>query len=79
MSSFKIPEFFVHNNPEAEAQRTSVQTALNNKTERESEHANSSFGSQPQGYSERKHQHLEKTTSSVLSVFLLIYAPKHEV
>ena len=50
MSSFQ--DFFVHNNPEAEAQRGPVQAALNYKTERE--HTSNSFGLLPQGYCERK-------------------------
>ena len=49
---FKIWGFFVHNKPEAEAQRSSAQAASNYKTERE--HARNSFGSLPQGYYERK-------------------------
>ena len=36
-------------------------------------HARNSFGLLSQGYYERKNLNLEKTTSSVLSVLLLIY------
>ena len=36
MSSFQDLGFFVHNNHEAEAQRSSAIGVLNNKTERES-------------------------------------------
>jgi len=44
--------FFVHNNPEAEAQRSLyAHAALNEKTERE--YARNSFGLLPQGYCER--------------------------
>ena len=67
MSSFKISGFFsVHKNPEAEAQRSSVQAVLNYKTERE--HERNSFGvllltrvivNEP--------PNLEKTTCSVLT------------
>ena len=50
MSSFQ--DFFVHNNPEAEAQRGPVQAALNYKTERE--HTRNSFGLQSLDYCARK-------------------------
>ena len=67
MSSFQ--EVFVHNNPMAEAQRSYVQAlSLSCHLTR---HARKFFGPPPQGYCERN---LEKTTSSVLSVLLLIYA-----
>ena len=55
---------------EAEAQRSCAHAALNDKTERE--HARNYFGFLPQGYCEQKTLHLEKTTSRVHSVFLLI-------
>ena len=70
MSSFKdIGFFFVHNNLEAEAQRSSK---LNDKTK--IEHVHTSFGLLPEGYCEQKPVNVEKTTSSVLSVLLFIYA-----
>jgi len=47
---FKIEGFFVHNNPHAEAQRSSKQAALNYKTE--GEQASNSFESQPQDFCE---------------------------
>ena len=43
----------VHNNHEAEAQRSYAHTALNDKAERE--HTHNSFGPLPHGYCERKH------------------------
>ena len=52
MSSLKIFWVFVNKKPEAEAQMSSAQAALNYKTERE--HAHNSFGLLPQGYGERK-------------------------
>ena len=52
MSSFQN---FVHNNPEAEAQMSSAQAALNYKTEREhAQAARNSIGLLSQGYCERK-------------------------
>ena len=50
MSSFQ--GFFVHNNPEAEAERSSAQAALNYKTEREN--VRNSFGPLLQGFCEGK-------------------------
>ena len=58
MSSFKIQEFYVHNNPEAEAQRSYAHAALNYKTK--SEHARNSFRLLPQGYCERKTLKMKK-------------------
>ena len=68
MSSFKDYACFVHNNPEAEAQRSHEHTlSLScNST-------SNSFGLLPQGYCKRKPLNLEKTTSHVLSVLLLTY------
>ena len=55
MSSFQDFSFFlVHKNPEAEAQWSSAQAALNYKTEREREHTHTSFWPLPHGYCERK-------------------------
>ena len=50
--SLKYQRFFVHNNPEAEAQWSYAQAALNVKTERE--HVRNSFGLPPQGYCKQK-------------------------
>ena len=67
MSSFQDFSFFlVHKNPEAEAQRSSVQEALNYKTERES------IRIPPFGLCLRRIVN-EKTTSSVLSLLLACY------
>ena len=74
MSSFQDFGVFIHNNHEAEAQRSYVHVALNYNIE--SENARNSFELLPQGYCERKPLNLEKTTSSVLSVLLLIYGCK---
>ena len=52
-------------------QRSYVKAALNYKTERE--HARNSSGPMSQDYCKRKPLNLEKTTSSVLSVLLLIF------
>ena len=67
MSSFQDLEVFFHNKPKTEAQRSYVHDlSLSCHSKR---HARNLFGLQ--GYCERN---LEKTTSSVLSVLLLIYA-----
>ena len=59
-------------------QSSSMQAALNYKTEREHAlPARNSFGFMPQGYCEQKHLNLEKTPYSVLSVLLLIYGLEH--
>ena len=52
MLSFQDLEYFIHNNPEAEAQRSYAHAALNDKTE--GEYARNSFRFLPQGYCERK-------------------------
>ena len=53
MSCFQdLRFFFVHNNPLAEAQRSSEQAALNYNRERG--HARNFFGPLAQGYYERK-------------------------
>ena len=44
---------------------------MNDKTKRG--HARNSFRPLPQGYCDRKTLNIEKTTSSVISVLLLIY------
>ena len=53
---FKFPSniysILYDNNPEAEAQRSSVQATLNYKTERD--HARNLFGPLPQGYCKRR-------------------------
>ena len=71
MSSFQDLGVFVHNNPGSEAQRSYAHSALNQKTEKD--HARNSSGFMPQDYYEQKTLNLEKTTFSVLFVFLLIY------
>jgi len=60
MSSFQDLGFFVCNNPEAEAQRSSAQAALNYKTT-EREHVLPARNSEllPQGSCERKALNLE--------------------
>ena len=57
----------MHNNPKAEAQISSAQAALNNKTERESMHLCLRV------IVNQKLLNIENTTSSVLSVLLLVY------
>ena len=52
MSPFQDLGVFVHNNPEAEAQRSYAHAALNDKTERE--HARNSCGLLVQCYCEQK-------------------------
>ncbi len=50
MSPYQDLGVLVHNNPKAEAQRSSTQAALNYKTEREhAMSAQNSFGLLPQG------------------------------
>ena len=52
---FKLWGVFLHINPEAEAQKSSAQAALNYQTEREHAlPAQNSFGLLPQGYCEQK-------------------------
>ena len=66
MSSFQ--DFFVHNNPEAEAQRGPVQAALNYKTERE--HTSNSLGFCLRVTVNEKLLNL-KMPSSILSVLII--------
>ena len=60
---------------EAEAQRSYAQSLFLfcNSTQ----YPRTSFGILPQGYCERKPINLEKTTSNVLSVLLIIYVNNH--
>ena len=67
---FKIQGFFVHSNPEAAAHRSYAHAALNYKAEKE--HTSNSIGPLPQDYYERKNLNLEKTTSIVSYLLLLI-------
>ena len=71
MSSFQDYGFYVYNNPETEAQSSYAHVALKDETQRES------ICLTPLGFCRRvivneKPLNLEKTTSSVLSVLLLI-------
>ena len=70
MLSFQDLGFFVNNNPEAEAQRSYAHVALNDKTERE--HAPTPLGFCLRVTVNEKPLNLEKKTSSVLSISLLI-------
>ena len=63
--------FFVHNNPEAEAQRSFTQAELNYKKERESMHV-TSLGFCLRVIVNKKLLNREKTTFRVLSV-LFVY------
>ena len=49
--SFQDFGYFIHKNPEAEAQRSYAHDVLNEKTERE--HARNKFELLPQGYCEQ--------------------------
>ena len=67
----KIEEFFVHNNPEAEAQMSSAMAAWNYKTEREMR----CLRATPLGFClkvilNETSLNFKKTTSSVLSVIV---------
>ena len=73
MSSFQDLGFFVHNNTKTEAQRSYAHAALNDITERESMRV-THLGFCLRVIVNEKPLNLEKTTSSVLSVLLLIYA-----
>ena len=74
MSSFQDLGVFVQNNPEAEAQRSYAHDALNYKTtEREREPGLTPLSFCLRFIVNEKLLNLEKTTSSVLSVLLLIY------
>ena len=72
MSSLLLYRFLAHKNPESEVQRNYTHDALNDKTERESVRVNP-LDSCLRVIVNNKPQNLEKTTSSVLSVLLLIY------
>ena len=69
--------FFVHNNPEAEAQRSYAHAALSYKTEGKPALRNTRvtpLGICLKVFVNETSLNLEKTTSSVLSVLLLINA-----
>ena len=74
MLSFQGLGCFVHNNPVAEAQWSYAHAALNYKTEREP--VLIPLGLCLRVIVNEKPLNLEKTTSNVLSVLLLIYALK---
>ena len=67
----RFKQFFVHNNPEAEAQSSYAHAALNYNTERE--YARNSSGFCLRVIVNEKFLNLEMTSISVLSVLLLIY------
>ena len=75
MSSFRDLGFFVHNNPEAEAQRSSVQVAhaLSLSCSSVRYLRGTSLGFCLRVTVNQKTLNLDKTTFSVLSVLLLIY------
>ena len=74
MSSFKDLGLFVHNNPAAEAQRSSAPTA-----HARSLSCNSTLPARNFFVVNEKPLHLEKTTSSVPSVMLFIYEFKTRI